>query len=151
MKQTKQKQLTDYDLELIFKLERRDVIEINSWSRLYEEYKFSESFVEKHPKWIDWNLLCLFQELSPEFIARNIDKITANILLNPYYENYPDSLKLLLETKFRSQLEETRQQQSESKLSLVEFFETYPGFVLSLVWIVTFVLTAVLKVIYPLK
>jgi hypothetical protein len=148
VRQTKQKQLTDHDLELISRLKRRDIIEID-WSRLYEEYKFPESFVEKHPKQIDWDLLSLYQNLSPEFVTRNIDKITANILLNPYYENYPDSLKLLLETKFRSQLEEMRQQSRSDKPLLIGLFGDCSVFALFLICIAMFILNVILKTVFP--
>jgi hypothetical protein len=136
------KQLTDHDLEIIFKLKRQDVIEINR-SRLYREYKLSESFVEKHPNLIDWDLLSLCQDLSPEFIARNINRITSDILYNPCYENYP---KLLLKTKFKDQIKEERRAPT-----LVRFVEDYPEFVVSLFWIITAGLASILRIILPSK
>jgi len=148
VQQTKQKQLTGHDLEIIFKLNRRGIIEID-WSRLYQEYKFPESFVEKYPKQIDWDLLSLYQDLSPEFVTRNIDKITPNIFDNPCYENYPDSLKLLLETKFRSQLEEMRQQSKSDKPLLIELFGDCPVFALFLICIAMFILNVILKMVFP--
>jgi hypothetical protein len=141
VRQTKQKQLTDHDLELISRLKRRDIIEID-WSRLYKEYKFPESFVEKHPKQIDWDLLSFYQDLSPEFVTRNIDKITANILLNPYYKNYPDSLKLLLETKFKDQIDQGSYKPASGH------FVDYTRLVILSVWVITIALAAVLKAVF---
>jgi len=140
------KQLTDYDLEIIFKLKRRGAIKIN-WSCLCTEYKLPESSVEKYPDLIDWNLLSLYQDLSPEFVTRNINRITPDIFNNPCYKNYPDSLKLLLETKFRDQIKE----REPIKPLLVRFVEDYPGFAISLFWIAASGLAAILRIILPSK
>jgi hypothetical protein len=138
-------QLTDHDLEIIFKLEHRNVIEIDRL-RLYREYKLSESFAEKYPNLIDWNLLSLYQDLSSEFITRNINRITSSVLNNPCYKKFPDSLKLLLETKFKGQTEKPLQ-----KPLLVWFVESYPGFAVTLFWIVVDGLAVILKFILSPK
>ena len=58
-----------------------------------------EPFIEKMSDVIDWSGVSAFQKLSPEFVIKHIDKITEDILCNPVFKSYPESLQLLLETK----------------------------------------------------
>ena len=62
---------------------------------------FEEELLEKYIDFVDdWDNVSRFAPLSPEFVEKHIDKITEAILENPVFEEYPDSLKLLLKQKF---------------------------------------------------
>ncbi len=70
------------------------------WMEVYEHQNPPEEFIEKHADEVNWNAISKYQKLSPEFITKHIDKITAEILKNEEFDNYPDSIKLLLKQKF---------------------------------------------------
>jgi len=71
-----------------------------NWKRISEYQKLPEWFIEKYSDEVDWHAISISQKLSPEFITRHIDKITEEILRNEEFNNYPDSIKLLLKQKF---------------------------------------------------
>ena len=74
------------------------------WFSISIHQKLSEPFIEKYKNKVDWSFISRFQNLSTEFVVKNIDEIDYLILYNPCYESYPDSLKLLLEQKFRNKI-----------------------------------------------
>ena len=71
------------------------------WYLISKYQKLSESFIEKFRDKVNWYSIAACQGLSPEFVIRHIDRIPETILSNPRYKDYPNSLKLLLETKFK--------------------------------------------------
>jgi len=71
-----------------------------SWDIISECQNLPEEFIEKHASEVNWNAISKYQKLSPEFITKHINKITAEILKNEEFDNYPDSIKLLLKQKF---------------------------------------------------
>jgi hypothetical protein len=71
-----------------------------SWDIISECQNLPEEFIEKCAGEVNWNVISRYQKLSPEFITKHIDKITAEILKNEEFDNYPDSIKLLLKQKF---------------------------------------------------
>ena len=71
-----------------------------NWDHISRYQKLSEQFMEKYKRYVIWDCVSRYQNLSPEFVQKHIDKITSNILNNPCYKSYPDSLKSLLKVKF---------------------------------------------------
>jgi len=65
--------------------------------------KLPEKLIEKYKDKVYWDYISKYQKLSPKFISKYINKIQPSILINRYYENYPASIKLLIEQKFPEQ------------------------------------------------
>jgi hypothetical protein len=71
-----------------------------SWRIISECQNLPEEFIEKYADKVDWNAISKYRKLSPEFVIKHIDKINESIYKNDAYNNYPDTLKLLLQQKF---------------------------------------------------
>jgi hypothetical protein len=76
-------------------------IDTAHWGCISECQQLPEWFIDKYADKVNWNSISISQKLSPEFITEHIDKITEDILRNEEFDNYPDSIKLLLKQKFK--------------------------------------------------
>ena len=72
-----------------------------NWDQISTYQELSEQFIEKYADKVNWFSISGFQKLSPEFIVKHLNKITFYIYKNPYYETYPDSVKLLIKQKIK--------------------------------------------------
>jgi hypothetical protein len=70
------------------------------WYLVLSCQELPEEFIEQYANKIDWDIVSTYQKLSPEFVLKHIDKVRWTILLNPCFESYPDSVKLLFKRKF---------------------------------------------------
>jgi len=59
-----------------------------------------DNFIEKYKNRLRWYHISRYRELAPTFIIKHIDKISDHIFKNPIFETLPDTVKLLLRTKF---------------------------------------------------
>jgi hypothetical protein len=77
-----------------------------NWTGLLFTQELPEEVLEKYidkinNSWFAWHALSQYQNLSPEFILKHLDKITCDIFRNRCFDQLPDSVKLLLTQKFR--------------------------------------------------